>query len=365
MNLRRTLTIFYKDARDAIRDGRVLVAIAIPLAIGLFYNATMDENPEDLTPTADVAYTAQSAALVEALRESLGGAVDASFEEAGAGEVRALVEEGEADVGIIAADDLRPALEGGGTPEVRVLLPEGGGAGGELVASAVDPALRALAGQPAPAAVQVEPVPVVRDDSANAFAVLGFDTYMVLASVVFLIGMIAVFVVPILLAEETEKKTLEALVMISSYPEVIGAKALVGVLYTAVSVTLLLGLTQLRPENLPLFAGTVVLMSLSLVGFGLLFGGFFRSANQLNTWGGFLLIPVVAPAFAAGFESSGWVEMIVAATPTGQGMRLAVNGMSGEEVFSDLALSFLVMAAWCVAGFGALLLNLRYRQSRS
>src|SRR5690606_30305461 len=97
------------------------------------------------------------------------------------------------------------------------------------------------------------------------FERLGLTRYFVLASVIMLIGFIAMLALPTILAEESEKKTLDALVLVASYADVIAAKALVGICYTAFGVPLLLLLTRLRPANLPLFAGTVALFSATLI----------------------------------------------------------------------------------------------------
>src|SRR3712207_7907163 len=46
-----------------------------------------------------------------------------------------------------------------------------------------------------------------------------------------------------------------------------------------------------RPPRSTLFPYTTLFRSL---------GGLFRSANQLNTWSGFLLLPVITPVFLVG-----------------------------------------------------------------
>ena len=86
---------------------------------------------------------------------------------------------------------------------------------------------------------------------------LGTRRYFVLATVVMMLGMIAVLAVPIILTEEAEKKTLDALLLVANYREVILGKALVGVAYSAVSVAIMLGLTRLQPLDMATFvAGT-------------------------------------------------------------------------------------------------------------
>ena len=42
-SLVRIFTLFAKDLKDAIRDARVLVALIVPLGIGLFYNYAFDD----------------------------------------------------------------------------------------------------------------------------------------------------------------------------------------------------------------------------------------------------------------------------------------------------------------------------------
>src|SRR5699024_242115 len=122
-------------------------------------------------------------------------------------------------------------------------------------------------------------------DETNLFDDLGLQRYFVLAALMMLIAMIAMLAVPIILAEEAEKKTLEALTLIASYIDVVAAKALVGITYIVAGTGLLLALTQIWPEDPVLFFSGILLLGIALVGLGLLLGGLFKSANQLNTWG--------------------------------------------------------------------------------
>lgn len=175
-----------------------------------------------------------------------------------------------------------------------------------------------------------------------------------------LVAMISMLAVPIILAEEAEKKTLEALTLIASYLDIVVAKALVGLTYIVVGVGLLLGLTQNWPEDPLTFFSGVLLLGVALVGFGLLLGGLFRSANQLNNWGGLILVPVIGPAFVVGLWSPGWFEYVIEAVPVAQGMKLAINGMSGDTILANIWVSYLVLAVWIVIGYSALV----FRMSR-
>lgn len=359
MNPKRTLTIFYKDAKSAILDGRVLVAILVPIALALFYNFSFDE--ERQTPDATIAHTGTTSALPQTLEGVTGDAANLTFETASPEQVRQMVAEEEADIGLIAPEGFDAAVQNGQSPQLTVLQPESPGFGGEVVAGSVEPALRALAGQNVPASVATESV--AAGGSGNVLAQVEISGYFVLVAVVLLVGMICMLALPVILAEESEKKTLDALVMVASYGEVVVAKALVGLLYVVLSVALTLAITGVTPENLLLFGGAVLLLTITLTGFGLLMGSLFNNANQINTWSGFLLIPVLAPAFMVGFPMPEAVERALDFIPTSQATRLAVNGLSGEEIFSNPAFSLAVVVVWGVAAYLILLWALRRRQA--
>src|SRR6185295_17022474 len=119
---------------------------------------------------------------------------------------------------------------------------------------------RVLAAQKPPAILATEDVAVGGSADQGVMGEIGPRRYFVLATVVMMLGMISMLAVPIMLTEEAEKKTLDALLLVGSYLEVIVAKALVGLVYVALSVTVMLALTRLRPDDLRTFvAGTGIL----------------------------------------------------------------------------------------------------------
>jgi ABC-2 type transport system permease protein len=192
---------------------------------------------------------------------------------------------------------------------------------------------------------------------------MGTRRYFVLATVVMMIGMIAVLAVPIMLTEEVEKKTLDALLIVGSYLEVIAAKALVGLAYTALSVAVMLGLTRLRPEDMTTFALGTAVLALALIGLGLLLGGLFKSAQQVYSWSSVLLLPIIMPAFVAGLPLPDSLDLVLKATPTSQGMRILANGLSGKPLFADIWISYAVLVAWGVLLYRILAWRLSRRES--
>ena len=207
------------------------------------------------------------------------------------------------------------------------------------MSASIEAGLRSLAGQSAIATVAVERVQAGSTES-GVMGELGARRYFVLATVVMMLGMIAVLAVPIVLTEEAEKKTLDALLLVANYREVILGKALVGVAYSAASVALMLALTRLQPVDIPTFVAGSALLAVSLIGIGLLLGGLFKTAGQVYTWSSVVLLPIIGPAFVAGLPVPAALDLALRAFPTFQGMRVMTNGLAGKPLFGDIWISY-------------------------
>ena len=256
MHPRMILIICRKDLFDAVRDMRVLMAIVMPLGIGILYNVIFQNL--DRKPSATIAlYAAGQTALPETTRALLGEVADLGFTMAANEEkVRRLVRTKKANLGLLVPPDFDAALQAGNRPTLTVVQRNEAfdtNVGASVVSRSLDRIVQQLAGQRSAAVIGVE---LLDTGQPAVFERLGIARYFVLSSVIMLVGFIAMLALPTILAEETEKKTIDALVLAASYSDVIAAKALVGVIYTAVAVPLLLLLTRLRPVNLPLFKST-------------------------------------------------------------------------------------------------------------
>lgn len=360
MKLRNILTIFKKDALDAVRDSRVLVALLVPIGLAVFYNLTLDDEPP--VPEVTVAHTVEARALAGLLRSEI-PAAELTFMEMEIPEaVREAVASGEADVGLSAPPEFDRALTRGERPQVDLFMPGSPEPGAGLIASSIEGVLQQMAGQEPPAKVTMEEVGAGQDEQ-NILLRVGPGSYFVLAAAMATVVMICLFAVPIILTEETEKRTLEALTMAASYTEVIVAKALVGIAYTVVAIPLLLALVGMRPEDPLLFGSGILLLAVALAGFGLLIGGLFRNANQLNTWMGLLILPIAAPAFMVGLGLPEKVDMVLDAIPVSAAAKLTIDGLTGEAVFGDVWLSVLVIIVWAAAGYALLGWTLRRREA--
>jgi ABC-type ATPase with predicted acetyltransferase domain len=74
------------------------------------------------------------------------------------------------------------------------------------------------------------------------------------------------------------------------------------------------------------------------------------SAGALNAYAGLLVLPVLAAAGAVFAVDSGIIRMVLDALPFTQAVRLLADAASSRPVLDAGAVSWLVIAAWAVAG---------------
>ena len=356
--------LFRKDIVDGLRESRVLISLMTPIILAILYNALF---PEDKVFEAKVAYAGpENSAIVQTLvrRAESGQSVSLKLQRvASADEARRLVASEEVDVAFVLPADVDDAIKAGRAPTITLIEPEVPGSGASFVESSLQAGARALASQRPPATIVTENVKTGATGDEGVMSDLGPRRYFVLATVVMMLGMVSMLAVPIMLTEEAEKKTLDAVLLIGSYLEVIMAKALVGLVYVGLSVALMLTLTRLRPADIPTFVAGTTLLSLALIGIGLLIGGLFKSAQQVYSWSSLMLIPVIGPAFAVGLPVPAALDLVFKALPTSQGMRIMVNGLAGKTLFGDQAMSFAIVGLWALAAYGVLAWRLSRRES--
>src|SRR5512132_17107 len=353
--------IFRKDVVDALRDSRVLVSLLTPILLAILYNSIF---PEERLVEAKIAFAGpENSALVRTLEERAGQSVSLKLRHVDSdAEARHLVVTEDVDAAFVLPADVDDAIRQGRRPTITLIQPATGGSTANFVSAALEAGIRALSGQPPIATVSVERVQAGSAE-AGVLGELGARRYFVLATVVMMLGMIAVLAVPIILTEEAEKKTLDALLLVANYREVIIGKALVGLAYSAVSVTVMLGLTRLRPVDIPTFVIGTALLAVALIGLGLLLGGMFKTASQVYTWSSVLRLPIIGPAFVAGLPVPDALDLALRAFPTFQGMRVMTNGLAGKALFGDIWISYAVLLAWVAIAYGALAWRLARRES--
>ena len=363
MNLNRVLPIFKKDAKAGVRNASILIALLTPIGLGLAYKAMLPDTTK-LSEVRLVYSSHGSSSLPTALRTATSQMVRLEIERVTSPVVvRRQVDGEKAAVGLVIPGGFDSALHSGQAPHVTVILRDGADPPARYVAGAVEPAARQVIAAKPSIVVHTLVMSAPRETVTQIYDEVGAGPFGVIGAIVLLIAMISVYVVPLILTEEAEKKTLDALAMIASYGEVITAKALVGLLYVALAVPIMLVVTRLYPENILLFGLGMGLLAVTLVGFGLLLGGLFRSSAQVNTWSTFLLLPIVLSAVLVGYDLPRAVEMLMSIMPSTHAMQLATDGFTGKAYFGNSLTSVLVIAGWGVAVYALLWWRLQRREA--
>lgn len=362
MSWLRITAIYRKDLHDALRDTRLILALLMPLGLGLLYSVMFED---EVRTKAELGYAAAAAsALPQALREAADDAVVLTLREVvDEAEVRRLVRDEEIDIGLVIPGGFDEALEAGRSPPLTVVLSSSPSFGGDYVAALLDRVTQTLAGQRPAATITVAAIEPRSGSSVAALDALGQRRVFVLISVILMLSMIAAYALPSVITEETERKTLEALTLIASHAEVIAAKAFFGLTYCVIAVPLMLVVTRARPEDVLLFATSMALTAVVLVGLGLLFGGIIGTQSQLNNWSSLVMLPLLAPSITVGLPTPEWVNAVMYLIPTAQTMRLGVNALAGHEVFGGVWLSFLMLAAWAALAYGLVWWRLSRREA--
>jgi uncharacterized membrane protein len=361
IRLTNVLAIFRKDAVDAMRDARIVVSLIVPIALGLLYNSIF---PQEGLATVKLAYRADdSPAILEGIRAQAGVFTDLRVQEvASEADARKLVGDGTVDVALIVSPGTETAIRQGQSPEIRLIGRQPPGPGESFVTGALERTARELAGQRPPAVVRTERVGEAVVDIAQ-LAELGPRRFFVLATVVMLIAMIGMLAVPVILTEEMERKTLDALLLIARQSEVIGAKSLVGVLYVAIGVPVMFALTGLEVHDAPTLVLSTLLLAVVLVVLGLLIAGVFKNATRVYTWSSLFVLLAFAPAFAIGLPVPQLANDVLRATPSAAGMRLMANGIAEHHLFGDAWIDYLVLIVWTIASFALLRWQLARREA--
>jgi ABC-type transport system involved in multi-copper enzyme maturation permease subunit len=270
------------------------------------------------------------------------------------------VREGSAEIALIAGASFEEDVRSGRDPALTVIVPRTASSTSAFAEALVDPALRALAGQQLPARIALHTVDTNHHDPIDQ---LGTDRFKLLLVIVYLIANVALILVPTLVAEEHEQGTLDALLMVGSPLDVGAAKALVGITAVSLMVVLTVNLGDITPADGGLFAAGALLLAVVLIGFGLLVGALLRTTARVNIWMGLLILPVIAPAALLGLSMPAPARLILSLTPTAEATRLLANGLTGESVYSQPALSVLGLLAWGAIAYALLVRTLARREA--
>lgn len=354
MSWARIRAIYRKDMRDAVRDSRVLSALIMPLAFGLLYSVMFNDDDVTMQKVKLGVVASGETRLATAISQQVGPTVRLTFVTMPTvAQLQEEVRDEDVDVGLVVPAGFDDAVKEGRSPALTLLLPSSPDVNSDFVAAIVDRSVQTLAGRAPPARIEIQKLPP-ETGAVTALDALGTRVVFILVSMVMLLAMVAVYAVPAVLVEETEKKTMEALTLIASTADVIAAKALFGIALSAIGTVVLFVITRADAVEVGALAAVVLLSAAVLVGIGLLSSGFFRTQQQLNTWSGLILLALLAPAFTVGMPVPEIVNRVLWVLPTGHSFRLIANAFAGEEIYPYGLLSVAMLLIWATAAYGLL-----------
>jgi len=335
MNSRIVAAIARKDLVDAIRNRYLLIALITPLLVAILFRLLLP-GLESLSNLTIVVHDAGNSSLIAQLRAMPPiKLVDVGSADAVASEV----EKSKAVGGLVVPTNFDADVTAGKQPELTIFVNNKK----NLIEQAtfrrlIEQQVSSLVKIPIP--VQLVWIDIAKDPNAQKLG--GFDLNKMLLPLLMLLafGMTGALVVPLLLVEEKEKRTLDFLLTSpASLTEIVTGKALTGVVYSLLIATVLLALNHKLVGNWPLTMLTILLGLLFVVAVGLFMGSLFQNTMQVNTWASLVLLALLAPSFPApGMPAS--LETAMHFIPTYyfiDALKLSLAGTASARLWGDLA----------------------------
>ncbi len=348
MNLRIILAIVRKDMVDAIKNKTILFSILMPIGLSILLGFAL--GGVDVLKVA--VFDQGESVLVERLAQ-MGGAEVIRCDSAD--QVREVVEK-KASGGLVLPPQFDEAVARGDKPSLQVYVNVRKGSVSSMrLHQFVQEQVLKLAGQELPADVRLK---TLNGPPEGEKEHLNLKQYMLVAWLMLGLMMTCAFVVPTLLAEEKEKHTLAAiLVSPASYVDVVAAKAIVGLVYSLLVTLIILTLNGGLTGNLPLLFTVILLSSLLLVEIGLLIGGFFENVTQVNTWGTFIIFPLILPGTLMMLPDA--MEMVMRFIPTYYTVDAVRLALTNQATWANVWLDMVVLGGCVVALFVAVVWSLK------
>ncbi|MBM3151169.1 MAG: ABC transporter permease [Chloroflexi bacterium] len=289
MSIRRIFALAWKDMVDSVRTPRLMVIIITPLIVSLFiqifFGDKMTLRLGFFSPTStQIVSTLEQVDLVQIeIFDSLDNLIDA-------------INNKKVIVGVVLQEDFDRLLSNNEFPEVDFYLADNSQEA-QMGLSLVQQTIQAFSPVSLPIKTSIT---ILEPDILPGISLRGdlsIDQYALILWLV--MGMVGngVMLVPTLIVDERERKTLDALLLSpASYSDVAAGKAIVGVIYSLVSSSLILLVQGGIPGNYLLLAALIFGGSLSLSLLGLLIGNLAKNLHALNSYGGLFVFLLIFPA---------------------------------------------------------------------
>jgi ABC-2 type transport system permease protein len=343
MNAGAVAAITRKDIVDAIRHRYLLTAITTPLFVALLFRVLL---PGGTTRNilSVVVHDAGNSAMIAALRKSPQMSV---FQATSADTTLNEVEKRNALGGLVVPANFDADVRAGKQPELTIYVNNKKTTFEQTAfRRLVDQLLDSLVQRPAPA--RLVWIDVEKDFDQPTRRAPALDQILLPLLLIMTLGMTGALVVPLLLVEEKEKRTLDFLLASpAGLKEIIMGKALTAIVYSLLIAGLLLGINRHLVGNWPLTLLTILVGMLFVVAVGLLMGSMLNNTMQVNTWASSVLIVLLVPSFPSlGLPAA--VDTAMRLIPTyylNEALKLALVGGVSSRIWVHLMVVLLCAAA--------------------
>ena len=356
MHIRSILAIARKDALDILLNKSTLTMLITPIFLAVLF-VVIGELLGGHTTNALVYNPARSG--VEQIMDNAFSDIKVTYTNSPADVAAAFGPDGSHKnttyaLGLVVPADFDASLRSGAHPQLNLYV-DGSQVNNQqrqLLSSALADYSRSIANPQPPANITVATVNPP-SNSNNALQDIGviYTTAVLLSS--FLVG---TSLVPGLLAEEKEKKTLRMLMVApASYSDVIAAKLLVGLVYQLLLALIVLIIKGGFVGQVPLLLLFALLGSLFSVSLGLLIGSIFQTTTAAGAFSGMISFIYILPIFFVGpfmqLLGSSPFSQAIKALPTYYIADGAANAIQAQSTFSGILLDIGVVLASIVALF--------------
>lgn len=175
--------------------------------------------------------------------------------------------------------------------------------------------------------------------SSTAQTGIEFSQYILVVALLLTLVMVGGLVVPLLLVDEKEKRTLEFLQGTPTSPaEVVIAKSLTGLVYCFLVSLIILIFNREHIQAVPVCILATLLGAIFIVFLGLLLGIFFENSMQVNTWAGLIMGALFLPSIAMVVSPPTVFDVFLRALPTYyfvDALKTAVTGSGAFPIWLD------------------------------
>jgi ABC-2 type transport system permease protein len=356
-SIRIIWALFTKDALEALKNKNTIVVIVSSLFMVFFYSALPALSGLEDQP-ALLLYDGGSSSLVPLLEVSRNIRLYTYTSEE---QMKQVLTHGVVpELGLVIPAGFDLALQAGESPRLQgYVLRWVSDADAEALRSIVESEISTLTGQSVPVELDSNRIDLLPESSG-----LGETASFGVAYILILIGVI---LVPHLMLEEKQNRTLEVLSLSpASAGHIVAGKALAGIFYCSLGGIIALAVNHVLVVHWWLAILTVLVGSLFTVSLGLWLGIKIDSRAQLSMWSWVILLPLIMPIIISlleGLIPTVWVR-IFSLVPSSVILQLSKTSFANPIPIglTLLRLAWVVVAASAGLGGVAWILRLRDRE---